>query len=413
MISNQNIAFVLYEYPLGVSSMVINSIKLFAKKGFTVDVYTNHKNLIRSPIEFSSSKINMYIYDDSSLNIILKVYRFIIRKTDNLLLPASNAIPNYINLLLFFPYIYMFSKWLKAFLNNIDYTFIIPVEYYSLVTLEFIKNKKRIIYFNMELMDWASKSELVQNKLIWKTLEYRKIKQISHVVVPSTTRAKAFSKINNFNFTNIMILPVTSMGEPIRRKSRFFRDYFGISDENIIVIYSGNFRPWAKCLEIINSVNKWPSNFVLIMHTWNTTIMKTQYVLEMIRKSNGLPVYFSNEYIDYNDLAQALSSADIGLAFYKNIDKNFREILFSSNKIGEYLKAGLAIICSDFSELKKYVETKKIGFSIPVDNLPEALAQISIQQLETFKNNSLSCYINDYRFEVYFEIFFNNIFKNH
>lgn len=406
----KKIAFILFDYPIGVSSMVVNSIKLFLNKGFSIDIYTNLKNLDRSPIEFPDPNIRMYVYDDTLINILLKVYRFIIRRTGNLMVGLSRILSNKLDLLILFPHIYMYSAWLSKRTKHIDYSFLIPVEFCSLVVLDFVKNQKKIIYFNMELMDWADKSVLIQNKLIWKNLEYRAVKRLSHVTVPSPIRAEIFSKINNFEINKIFILPVASMGDPIREKSRYFRDEFGIPEEQKIVIYSGNFRAWAKCLEIIQSVPRWLSGFALVMHTWNSAAIQEPYFLQMKEKAKGLPVYFSARYIDYQNVANALSSADIGLAFYENIDKNFSEILFSSNKIGEYLKAGLAIICSDFHELKKYVEENKIGFAIPVGDLPLALSQIN-PDLEKYRFNAIECYQNKYRFEKYFGIFYNSLFK--
>ncbi len=410
MKTTQNIAFVLFDYPIGVSSMVINSIELFAQKGLSVDIYTNHKNLSRSPIEFRSPNINIHVYNDRSIHILLKVYRFIIRKTDNFLLALSRLLPISLFLILFFPHIYLFSKWLKNKISNMDYAFIIPVEYSSLVPVEFVQQKEKIIYFNMELMDWAKASVLIHNKLIWKTLEFREINQLSNVVLPSETRAKVFAKINHFSFDKLMILPVTSMGEPISIKSRFFRDRFGISEEKKIVIYSGNLKPWALCAEIVDSVEKWPSDYALIMHTWNTKIMQTPYVEKLKEKAKGLPVYFSNEYIEYDQLAKTLSSADIGLAFYEDIDKNFNEILYSSNKIGEYLKAGLAVICSDFLELNKFVSKNQIGSAIPLDKLPDTLKNIQTR-IDTYKKNAIACYQNNYRFDAYFDKFYNKYFS--
>lgn len=404
---SKKIAFVLFDYPIGVSSMVINSAELFAQRGFLVDVFTNKKNFNRSPVSFSKENIRVHIYDDPS-SILFKVHRFIIHSTKNLLLLISRTISNRLNLLLLFPHAFMFSRWLKKMMKNEDYSSVIPVEFFSLVVLEFLKDREKIVYFNMELLDWVKNSEVVENQLLWKTFEFREIKKLHHVAAPSKSRAKTFSEINSFDYERISILPVASMGEPVKEKSQYFRDKFDIPDEKIIVLYSGNLKSWAQCMEIVRSVKKWPPQFVLVMHTWNKKIMKTGYVRDMIRQSEGLPVHFSYEYIDYDKLPQALSSADIGLAFYENIDRNFSEILYSSNKIGEYLKAGLAVICTDFPELKDFVDENQIGRAIPLDILPGTLENI-LPVLGNYRRNATECYQNKYRFEIYFENFLKNI----
>jgi hypothetical protein len=103
-----------------------------------------------------------------------------------------------------------------------------------------------------------------------------------------------------------------------------------------------------------------------------------------------------------------MSSADMGLAFYEAVDRNYTEILFSSNKIGEYLKAGLGIICSDFPSVKQFVESHDIGMAVPVYELPRAIREIS-ERIDSVRDNALQCYKNELRFENYFNRFYDQL----
>lgn len=406
----ERIAFIIYNYPLGVSSMIINSIKMFTEKGFQTDIYTNYRNFDTSPIDLPNTHI--LIFDDRKKSIILKCYRYAFGLSGNLLAPVIKWISTDLSLGLFFNDIYRFSKWLRKNLSEKKYRFIIPVEHYSLLCLSRVKEEKRVLYFNMELLDWnRQNSPITKNKLILKRLEFREIQKISHTVVPSPLRKNIFSQINAVDRDKIHILPVASMGPAIEKKSNFFRNRFSISDSDRIVIYSGNFKPWAKCLEIIQSIRYWPKGYVLIMHTWNEDAIQTKYFQEMKNQAIGLPVYFSWEYIEYKELALALSSADIGLAFYEEIDDNFSEILFSSNKIAEYLKAGLPIICSDFPSLKRFVDRYHIGIALSVVDILQGIIIIG-DKLEYYRRNALVCYEQIYRFESYFDHFFDDITQN-
>jgi glycosyltransferase involved in cell wall biosynthesis len=201
------------------------------------------------------------------------------------------------------------------------------------------------------------------------------------------------------------------MGEPITGKSSFFRDKFSISDGQIVVIYCGNLRPWTKCLEVIRSVRNWPRNCVLVIHTWNNSVLDTTYHRRLIKAAKGLPVFFSDGYIEYDALPVALSSADIGIAFYEEIDDNFTEILFSSNKIGEYLKAGLPVVCSNFPSLREFVEVNQIGLTTSVEDLPQTIRHIE-GKLRFYRKNALSCYQAKYRFEVFFDNFCAQLFAD-
>ena len=405
----KKVAFVLYAYPLGVSSMIINSIRLFARKGCLVDVYVNKEHYHKSPIEFSDPGINVIIHDDSRCNLFFKCYRFLSKLFGDYFLFFSKRLSFKASLILFFPGVYRFMKWLNGKIARHTYAFIFPVEGMSLICLDSLRDKTKIVYFNLELLDW-NKGDLINgnNKRILKHLEYGMIKTLSRVVTPSPRRSDIFSQINHFKHDNIFNLPVAPVGDGITRKSRFFRDMFNIPENHRIVLYCGQFVPYFQCVEILRTVLDWPDDTVLIMHTWNQTTLKTQYYKDMKKAALGLPVHFSTHYIPYDDLADAMASADMGLAFYEAVDRNYTEILFSSNKIGEYLKAGLGIICSDFPSVKQFVESHDIGMAVPVYELPRAIREIS-ERIDSVRDNVLQCYNNELRFENYFNRFYDQL----
>ena len=45
MYTNKRIAFILYNYPLGVSSMIINSIRMLVRRGYKIDVYIDFEKI--------------------------------------------------------------------------------------------------------------------------------------------------------------------------------------------------------------------------------------------------------------------------------------------------------------------------------------------------------------------------------
>ena len=389
--------------------MIINSIRLFARKGFLVDIYVNKEHYNQSPVEFVEANISVIISDDLSFSLFFKYYRFLSKLVGDYFLFFSECLSFKVCLLLFFPGVYRFMKWLNSQMARRNYAYVFPVEGMSLICLNSFRNKKKIVYFNLELLDWE-KGDLIygNNKLVLKHLEYGMIKTLSRVVTPSPRRSAIFSQINHFEPDNIFNLPIVPLGDGITRKSRFFRDMFNISEKHRIVLYCGQFVPYFQCIEILRTVAEWPDDTVLIMHTWNRTALKTQYYKEMKKAALGLPVYFSTDYIPYDDLAGAMSSADMGLAFYEAVDRNYTEILFSSNKIGEYLKAGLGIICSDFPSVKQFVASHDIGMAIPVHELPKAIRRIS-ERIDSVRDNVLRCYNDELRFENYFNRFYDRL----
>ena len=406
--SKQRVAFILYSYPLGISSMIINSIKLFVEKGCHVDIYINKNSFKNAPIAFDKAQVRCVVYNDSH-NLFMRGYQFFLSKFERILSPFAKMVPVNFRFVVLFPDIFLFSQWLRKQMKKYNYSYLFPVECRSLLSVCWYKKKKKIIYYNMELLDWSEKNPLYKYKLELKKLEYQMIQNLEEVAITSPLRAGHFSKINNFDIEKIHVLPVAPIGEPIHKRSSFFREKFGIPENSKIVLYIGNFEPWFMCLEIIESVKDWPQGFVLVMHTWNKSFLKTKYYGEMVNSAKGLPIYFSSDYIEYDELAAAISSADIGLMFYEAIDANFSEILFSSNKFGEYLRAGLAIICSDFPSLKEFVEENGVGMAVPVNELSFAVEQIG-NKIDIMKKNAHLCYEEKIRFESFFARFYDQLF---
>jgi glycosyltransferase involved in cell wall biosynthesis len=410
------IAFVIYLYPLGVSSMIVNSIKLFADKGIAVDVYmdkTTHDSL---PADFGNRNIQIILYDDAH-SFIGRLFRFAQRKTGPALLSFYRfiveqslrwhvAVPSH----LFYIYYlrdYLFSRWL-ARVSWKNYDYVCPVEAMSLIVSADIKGK--LLYYNMELLDWSEDNPIYgKDKIMLKALEHKALQKVYAVAIQNDQRAEQFRKINNYD-KKIFILPVASMGDPVRGQDSYFRSKFGIPRNVRMVLYAGNIMPWAKCIEMIDSVRNWPDNVCLVLHTWRQRVFETGYGRDVKEHAKGLPVYFSEDYLAIDELAQCLSSADIALMFYAAIDTNFVEILFSSNKLGEYLKAGLPVVTFDYPELKSFFDAYAIGKTITsMDELPSALSSI-IDQYEVYKEKVLLCYQKVFRFEKYFEPLFEELY---
>jgi glycosyltransferase involved in cell wall biosynthesis len=392
--------------------MIVNSIRLFAQKGISVDVYISKKSFGECPITFFDSSTRIFIFDDKGFGIFLRGYRFIMKYASNFIYPLLKRCSLRTGLMVTFPEVYRFSSWLKSLTDFDRYDYVFPVECHSLISLYDMLNKDKLVYYNLELLNWSANDMVYGNKLILKDLEYRLIQSLKCVVLPSHARAESFCRINEFAPEKTQILPVAAMGNPISKKSKYFRKKFSIPDDHIVIVYSGNFVPWFQCTEIIDAMRACRHRaYSLVMHTWCLSSTETSYFKDMMKHAFGLPVFFSSEYISYDNLTEVLSSADIGLAFYESLDDNFTEILFSSNKIGEYLKAGLPIITSNFKPLHDFVHNNKIGITVPVQDISKAIEEIS-GQLGEYKSNALACYQANYRFELYFENYYQYLYMH-
>lgn len=418
-ITDKKIAIILYNYPLGVSTMLINVIEMFKEDGNKIYIISNNDQTRDLPCEpwlndlFVPVSLKKRCFDR-----VIKIVRnrkllYLIARNIWRILPKKKSNGN-----LTWEQkncdIFKFSKDLKLFLNNNRIDIIVSVECFSLIAvdeaLKEMEHKPDIIYFDMELLDWSPENPLYSDKLELKQRQFNALKKVKHVAITSFKRARIFAKINQFSEEYISVLPVVPRARKITNRSNYFRNKFNISENKKIVLYSGNFMPWAQCLEIIESVKNWPQNAELVMHTWNKDALDTDYFKKMKQSADGLPVHFSSEYLVYEELCSALSSADIGLLYYAEIDDNFTEICFSSNKMGEYLASGLPIICSPFQSLKEFVNEHEVGFSVPIKETGNAVGEI-LKDLEFYRKKVKKCCDEYFVFDRYYENAFQNIRK--
>jgi hypothetical protein len=70
--------------------------------------------------------------------------------------------------------------------------------------------------------------------------------------------------------------------------------------------------------------------------------------------------------------------------------------------MGDYLAAGLPVVCSPFESLKAFVNANQIGRAVDISSIPSALGEI-FAGLDSFRANVAECRESHFVFERYFE----------
>ena len=397
--NNKRISFILYNYPLGVSTMIINTIALLRRDNEVV-VFLNDDQHKSIPCEPWLSELVVSL--PSRVLPQNRVWRVFVKAMNKGRRGLSSLFGAFFSWEKKNPELFTFANLLKKELSKKTYDILIPVESLSLIAANYAwDGRASMIYFDMELLDWGTVNPLYPDKNELKKRQHAALRQVDHVMITSTERANIFAQINQFDPQRISVLPVVPLRRSWGKRSRYFREKFSISDEQFVVVYTGNFMPWAQCVEIIKSMDRWPDNAVLVMHTWNRPILTSPYFSEMQEAACGRPVFFSSEYLLYGDLFMALTSADVGLLFYESIDSNFTEICFSSNKMGEYVAAGLPVIASPFPSLISFIEQQGIGKAVSFEEIGDALREI-YENMDSYQQNVKKCASTLFSFENYF-----------
>lgn len=396
-ITGMRIAVIIYNYQLGVSPSITNSISILARN--------NRVEVLTSPVDQTAPPAPPWLANHISSCkrkrsfILFRICRLFARflytipgnkKFDMIRWHAAN-----LDLL-------WFSRWIGRRHSESPFDIYIPVEASSLIALDLSGVKDaEVIYYDMELLDWPTAENRRRGQQIQKELAYRALARVDHVMITSPKRARAFAKINDYPDDHISIIPTVPMADAENYRSIYFREKFRIPDDKRIILYSGNFQPWAQCIEILASMHLWPKNTVLVMHTWNRDSLHSKYFVEMRKVAADFPVHFSSEFIPSDELTSALSSADIGLLFYDSIDANFTEILFSSNKMGEYLAANLPVICSPHPSLSEFTQAHGIGIASDFNGIGKSIESILLR-LDDYRENVRRCRERHFQFESYF-----------
>lgn len=419
------IAIITLNYPLGVLSDINSMAESFAEAGFLVDIFIDQYMFNAAKIDFKNENIKIitiaaenkfvsYLWQKRFLgvsfggiykfcnDIITKFKIFWLKKYFNYInnsKPLSGKIFYYQKH--FFIKEHRFSKELKKY-DDENYVCVVGVEPYSLISAFYAFGNKKtpIIYHNMELFLSSECNSKLKN--ILKGLERECSSLCAFVIIQDKARAKYLIEDNNLNASKIKYLPVSSKEEIYTIKSDYLYKKLGIPISKEIVLYAGNIAPSTMVLEIAQSVKKWPENCVLVLHGWNRLSLRDKYIKEIIKLVDDKHIYLSADRVGFEELPKLLSSAKIGLLFYRNLGPNFYEIGSSCNKLVQYLRVGLPIIAIDFPSLKEKIDKSECGICVESPELIGcAIAKIMLNY-KNYSQNAMNLYEKDYNFSKNF-----------
>jgi glycosyltransferase involved in cell wall biosynthesis len=167
-----------------------------------------------------------------------------------------------------------------------------------------------------------------------------------------------------------------------------FRKMFGIGRDKLILLYQGVLLNGRGMPQIMHSVAQLPSTVLIIVGDGEQRENFKELAEEL--KINER-VFFTGS-IDQKELINYTAGADIGLCLIENISVSYYHAL--PNKLFEYIMAGLPVLSSDLPQMKKVVETYKVGESININmeenissTIKHWIAEPSL--LETYRKNCI------------------------
>ncbi|MDH4226852.1 MAG: glycosyltransferase [Deltaproteobacteria bacterium] len=406
----KKIGVCIYNYGLGNSPSLINMGGELVRAGYLVDYFT-YKSVpgydggenegIRvycldgvKPAEIAggSGGVSLtglirrravtFILAYKGLRVISKIFEYVVRKI--LLADVAVAV-----------------DVAQKILENNTYFCFIGIEPAGLAMASALADTQGVpyVYYNMELGMLDDDRKTVDLKIL-EDIEKKLNRGAAFTIIQDMDRARILYERSGIAKESIYIVPVSAIGAPHVERSDWLRVKLNIPQGNKIILYAGYIADWALCEEIIRAARQWPSDWTLVLHS-NGGIDK-EYMAK-IEKNIGENIKISQTPVQYKDLAALLSSADIGIALYRNLSSNFMLIGSASGKLAHYLKSGLPVITNNYPSIRTVIEKYGCGECIESpEQMKEAIEKI-LAEYDSRRERAFSCYEARYEFSAHFE----------
>jgi hypothetical protein len=262
--------------------------------------------------------------------------------------------------------------------------------------------KTPYIYFCLEIIGF-DQINTIKSK-IRKYLEIIFNKRALFTIVQDDHRKSMIQKMHRLNENTIFCVPNSYIGIK-KRKTNYLRTKFNIPMEKVIILYAGGIESWALDSALIEAVDEWDDNYVLILHGWSRDnyLNKLRPLIEKVNRSKQR-IFISNNSVNEKEYLELVSSADIGLVWYKkNIPENVKNIGLSSGKFSAFLRCGLPIIVPSYLEgIKEFIERYHFGMMAEDEFAIKDIIPCIVKEYFTYRNNAFNFYLKYLDFEKYF-----------
>lgn len=218
-------------------------------------------------------------------------------------------------------------------------------------------------------------------KAIFKFLERKLIKNISGFITVSDSIAAEYKRLYGINESTVL-LNVPKINKDAIEGYDLFREKFGIRTDQRIFLYQGVLMPGRGIEILLDTFSEFDSDRNVIVFMGRG---KLEELIKSYREKGN--VYFQ-EFMGPKEYLKYTSSADVGISFIEDISLSDRYCL--PNKLFEYIFCGLPVICSNLPEMKKLVETDKVGV-VALENTEKgfknAVDEMNKVDLQVFKEH--------------------------
>lgn len=232
---------------------------------------------------------------------------------------------------------------------------------------------------------------------IWYRLERSAVRRAALVIAANEERARAMGRHYRLSQTPVVMqnfppepAETPGMETVLKRYPRLVRSY----PEERLLLYQGHVDLERGLDRFVRALDHLPLHYRLLIAGGGPHLEALRDLGGSLVKCGRLALLGR---IEHRDLSQITAAADIGLVAYPFQGRN--NIYCASNKIFEYLQAGLPVVSTDQPPLRRLVEKYHLGRLIGEEDSPARVAE-AIQEVAENRRcylESRTCFLKGHR----------------
>ena len=222
------------------------------------------------------------------------------------------------------------------------------------------KIKAQLVFDAHELFpeQWGGMKEKM-----WSCIERWCIRSCDYIIFPEKNRI-AYFKTKYKNIPEPLLLQnFPRKSDILTENPDLFREIYPIERKQNIILCIGTIHPlWRNIEELIDSMTVCGDEFVLVIIGSFTNNRYKDDLYQRIDETGLKSRVFIHDTVPHDEIMRYMASADIGIAFYSNI--NLNNYYCASNKLYEFIALEKPVLTNDYPGLLQTVECFRQGICL-------------------------------------------------
>lgn len=257
--------------------------------------------------------------------------------------------------------------------------------------ISYLFSGARIVYDSHEL--YPETKENPVSRIMWSAIEAILIRMTKARITVNEYIASELNKKYKLGKEPVVIYNYPRISDWSLVKKDLIRSKLGISRSTKVIIYHGLFKSGRGLEELVKAAGYFQNGVLVLMGCGELR----DRIVNLIQEFKLNDKVYIIQRVPTDDVLTYVSSADIGVILYENVEKN--NYYCSPNKLFDYIAANVPMLVSDLPFLRKVIETNKIGVlcnSIKPEEIADKLNYIlnNEELYYEFKRNLMSIHKN-------------------